>query len=171
MDALSFLINEKRKGYLCFETLRELYESNEEFKNIIDEGIQTGEIIGFPEELWIKIDEQNIRGLDTFERVFMEGYNIGGCTIVSKQLSYSFTNCYLCSGLLPLIKGTKNSPNGEHSWMMSDNQVYDTTLMIIMSQRIANKLGYQTEAKYNPRESDVYNAAYEFTNDRNIKGR
>ena len=170
MNTLDLIINEQRKDYKCFDMLKEFYQTNEEFKQFIDEGVATGNIVGFSEELWQKIDDQNQIGLDTFERVFQEGVNIGGCTIVSKQLSYSFRTCELCSGLLPLIKGTKNSPVGDHSWMTSDNKVYDTSLMIIMSKPYAQRLGYIPEAHYDPNTSDIYCAAKEFANDPEIKG-
>lgn len=169
MDILDNLINEKRKHYLCFELLKKLYIENSSFKRIIDEGYKNGEVIGFPEELWEKIDDQNIREIDSFEDVFKEGYNIGGCTKVSKQLSYSFKKSKLCSGLLPLIKGTKNSPIGEHSWMESEGITYDTTLMLCMKKEMVSKLGYQKEAEYDPHTSSIYEAAYEFANDPELK--
>lgn len=170
MNSLDILINQDRKDYLCFDMLKQFYNNDPKFKEFIDTGIQEGKIAGFPEELWIAIDNQNVRGLRTFEDVFREGYNIGGCTVVSRQLSYSFPTCTLCSGLLPIIAGTKNSPIGEHSWMTSNGKVYDTSLMLVMDRNYANKLGYQYEAEYNPHQDDIYCATYEFTNDQNLKG-
>lgn len=170
MNSLDVLINKERKGYLCFETLRDLYNNNQEFKKLVDDGIKSGKITGFPEELWVAIDEQNVRGLKSFEDVFREGYNIGGQAVVSRQLSYSFPTCTLCSGLLPLIAGTKNSPSGEHSWMVSDGNVYDTTLMLVIDRDYSNKLGYQYELEYNPGRDPIYNATHEFTNDKELKG-
>ena len=169
MNVLDNLINEERKNYLCFDLLKKLYNEKPSFKRIIDEGFENGEVVGFPEELWNRIDDQNVRGIDSFEQIFKEGYNIGGCTVVSKQLSYSFRNCTLCSGILPLIAGTKNSPNGEHSWMQSDGIIYDTTLMLCITKPFAEQLGYQKEVEYDPHMSDIYMSTYEFTNDPTFK--
>ena len=167
---LDNLINQERKDYKCFNLLKELYNTNDEFKQFIDEGVSTGNVEGFQEELWKKIDEQNVMGIDSFEQIFQVGYNIGGCTRVAKQLSYSFRTCELCSGLLPIIKGTKNSENGEHTWITSGNKVYDTTLMIIINSQYAQKLGYITEAHYDPHTSEIYRAGYEFANDPELRG-
>lgn len=169
MNVLDNLINEERKNYLCFDLLKKLYNEKPSFKRIIDQGFENGEVVGFPEELWNRIDDQNVRGIDSFEQIFKEGYNIGGCTVVSKQLSYSFDSCTLCSGLLPLIEGTKNSPIGEHSWMQSGGIIYDTTLMLCLTNTIAEQLGYQKEVEYNPHTSNIYMATYEFTNDPSFK--
>lgn len=170
MNSLNILIDYSRKDYLCFDVLKELYKNNKYFKEFIDSGIKEGKISGFPEELWEAIELQNVRGLETFEDVFREGYNIGGDAVVSRQLSYSFKNCELCSGLLPLLAGTKNSEVGEHSWMTSDGKIYDTTLMLVIDKSYANKLGYQYEIEYNPHQDPIYEATYEFTNDRELKG-
>ena len=58
-----------------------------EFRKLVDDDVRTGKVAGFPEELWQAIDNQNIRGLKSFEDVFRDGYNIGGPTVVSRQFS------------------------------------------------------------------------------------
>lgn len=39
---LDLLIDEKRKEYKCFDLLRELYTTNKEFKESIDNGVKLG---------------------------------------------------------------------------------------------------------------------------------
>ena len=163
-------INQDRKNYLCFEMLRAYYNNDNEFRKLVDDGVRTGKVAGFPEELWQAIDNQNIRGLKSFEDVFRDGYNIGGPTVVSRQLSYSFPSCTLCSGVLPMISGTKNSEMGECSWMVSDGNIYDTSLMLIIDKTYANKFGYQYEYEYNPHNDPIYCATYEFTNNQELRG-
>lgn len=167
MNSLDILINKDRKNYLCFEILRELYNENPEFKKQIDDGVKEGKISGFSEELWITIDNQNIRGLKSFEDLFKDGYNIGGQTVVSRQLSYSFPKCTLCSGKLPVI--TENSETPEHAWITSDGLVYDTTLMLVIDREYSSKLGYQFEIEYDPSEDPMYTTIQEFTNSGEIK--
>lgn len=167
MNSLDILINKDRKNYLCFEILRELYNENPEFKKQIDDGVKEGKISGFSEELWITIDNQNVRGLKSFEDLFKDGYNIGGQTVVSRQLSYSFPECTLCSGQLPVI--TKNSETPSHAWMTSDGLVYDTTLMLVIDREYSSKLGYQFEVEYDPSEDPMYTTIQEFTNSGEIK--
>lgn len=48
---LDLLIDEKRKGYKCFDLLRELYTTNNEFKGSIDNGVRLGKIHGFSEDV------------------------------------------------------------------------------------------------------------------------
>ena len=94
---------------------------------------------------------------------------IGYCTVASKQVSYSFNSCYICGGILPLLIGTRNCTDGSHTWIECDGKVIDTTLMLIMSKRYANMLGYIEENRYDPNLDPIYRATKEFTNDSNLK--
>ena len=115
MDILTFFIPEDKFDYRCFDELKHLILTNESFKNIIIEGYRDGKITGFDEDLWEKIRNQNIRRIPNFEDVFKDGANIGYCTVASKQLSYSLDTCYLCGGILPILKGSRNCPDGNHT--------------------------------------------------------
>lgn len=53
---LDLLIDEKRKDYKCFDLLRELFTTNNEFKGSIDNGVRLGKIHGFSEDVWNLID-------------------------------------------------------------------------------------------------------------------
>ena len=79
----------------------------------------------FTIELWLKLKNQNLRspGVNSFIDVFAEGYNQGYCTVCAKQVSYSLDTCYLCGGVLPLIKGTINCPDGTHTWIEYQNKI------------------------------------------------
>lgn len=169
MEIIDYITNENRKNYKCFSLLKYLLISNENFRNLIINGITTGKIKGFPEELWTKINTQNVRTIDNFEDVFREGANIGYCTVASKQLSYSLDNCYLCGGTLPILKGTTNSPDGRHTWIVYNNKVIDTSLMLIIDEKYSKEIGYIEENRYNPSSDFVYMATKDYTNDKNIK--
>lgn len=167
---LKLLTGEERYDYKCFDELKRLFNCNEDFKNFVVEGYSKGEISGFNEELWDRIKSQNIRKINSFEDVFRDGANIGYCTVASKQLSYSLDECYICGGVLPLLKGTTNCEDGSHTWIVCDNRVIDTTLMLIMTEEYANKMGYLEQNRYDPNVDPVYLAAKEFTNDKTING-
>ena len=49
------------ENYKCYDILKDLYANNPEFKKIVDEGIESGKVSGFSQELWDKLDMQNIR--------------------------------------------------------------------------------------------------------------
>jgi len=115
MEIIDFFVTESRKNYKCYSELKRLLIENETFRNIIINGVKENKIIGFPEELWSKINSQNIRTINNFEDVFRDGANIGYCTVASKQLSYSLDNCNLCGGVLPILKGTINCEDGSHT--------------------------------------------------------
>lgn len=170
MEILQSLINNERKDYKCFDELKKLYTFNKEFNSLVKRGVREGKIYGFPEKLWQKINEQNIRGISNFEEVFASGYNIGYCTAASKQISYSFDGTYhLCGGLLPLLKNTKNCSIGEHTWLLAGGYIYDTTLMLIIEEGYAKNLGYIEENRYNPLTNRTYCCAKEFTRDPNLR--
>ncbi len=163
------LISNERFQYKCFDELKRLIHEDEKIYQVLLNGFKTNKVMGFPEDLWEKINNQNIRGIDNFETVFKDGANIGYCTVAAKQLSYSFPNCYLCGGILPILKGTTNCPDGSHTWILVNNKIIDTTLMLIIDEDYASKLGYIEENRYDPSIDPIYNASKEFTNDSNLR--
>ena len=169
MEILNELINNERFNYKCFDLLKQLLNENLEFRNIIEKGVKEHKIFGFNEELWTKINNQNIRGIDNFESVFRDGANIGYCTVAAKQLSYSLDNPYICGGTVKYLVNTPKSPDGSHTWILNDNYIIDTTLMLIIDKSYMNKLGYVEENKYNPNIDPIYNAAKDFTLDTSLK--
>jgi len=171
MEIIKQLIDEKRFGYKCFDELKRLLNNNEYFRKIITEGYMRGKIYVFTEELWDKIISQNIRRIDNFEDVFVDGANLGYCTVCSKQLSYSLPCCYICGGILPILKGTNNCCEGEHTWILYENKIIDTTLMLIIDKSYADKIGYIEMRRDNPNIDLKYSAAKDFTNDRRLKSR
>lgn len=159
-------IYEDKFDYKGTEIMKQLFYNNEEFRNIIIEGIKTGKVSGFPKELWDKIEKQNIRRINSFLDVFKEGANLGYCTPASKQLSYSLPDgCLIAGGVVEYLKGTKNSMDGSHTWVVYDGKIYDTTLMLMIDLDFASKLKYKQERIDNPLLDSNYRAAKEFTND------
>jgi len=169
MEIEKMLISKERYNYRCFDVLKQLLNENEKFRTTIVNGISNGQVTGFSDGLWEKIKSQNIRVIDNFEDVFRDGANIGYCTVASKQLSYSLNSPFLCGGVLPLISGTKNSPDGSHTWIYEDGKVIDTTLMLVMSSEFADKIGYVEENRYDPSIDPTYLSAKEFTLDSSLK--
>ena len=169
MDSLNILINNERNNYKCFDLLKKLYNNNIEFRKVIDNGVLNNKIQGFPEELWTKIHEQNIRGIPNFELVFQDGANIGYCTVASKQLSYSLDNPYICGGTVKYLENTTNSIDGSHTWILDNGKIIDTSLMLIIDKTYAHELGYNEENRYNPNIDPIYNATKDFTLDTSLK--
>lgn len=164
-----FLIDADKKNYKCYSELKRLLEENQEFKQTIISGLIDGKIRGFDQELWEKIRLQNIRRIRSFEQVFIDGANIGYCTVASKQLSYSLNDCYLCGGILPILKGSKNCDDGSHTWILCNNEVIDTALMLIIDGDYITRIGYVEENRYNPNMDPIYSSAKEFANDTSIR--
>lgn len=169
MEIIDFFVAEKRKNYKCYSELKRLLIENETFRNIIINGVKENKIIGFPEELWSKINSQNIRTINNFEDVFRDGANIGYCTVASKQLSYSLDNCNLCGGILPILKGTTNCEDGSHTWISHNGKVIDTTLMLVIDEEYSKKIGYVEQNRYNPSVDPVYMASKDFATDKSVQ--
>ncbi len=169
MDIIDYIIDEDKKDYQCYALLKNLLTNNRDFALLIEEGIRDGKISKFPEELWDKMRNQNIRRINSFEDVFKDGANIGYCTVASKQLSYSLDNCDICGGILPLLANTPNCPDGRHTWISYQNNIIDTSLMLIINEQFAKKLGYQEENRYNPNQDPIYSSTKEWTNDSSIR--
>lgn len=169
MELIDMIVSEHRKEYKCYNELKKLIVNNPKFKAVLIKGIATGKVYGFSEELWEKIDEQRIRRINSFEDVFRDGANIGYCTVAAKQLSYSLNDVYLCGGTLPILEGSTNCPDGSHTWISSEENVIDTTLMLIINEEYSKEFGYVEENRYDPSIDAIYNAAKEFTLDKSIK--
>lgn len=161
----------------AFEQFWELYNTNEQFQTIIKEGMENGQIRFFDEREWDKIKKQNFVSPDAkmkeFIDMFVLGYNIGNCVGTSRQLSYSYNNVSIVSGILPFLKGKKNSEKeGGHCWLETNKELIDTTLMLVMDKEVKKKLGYLEEQRLTPTDlalSPRYQARKEFVNDISIK--
>lgn len=155
----------------CYDTLRHLLETNKNFYDLVVSGLNNGTIRGFGDELWEKLDSQNMRakGVNSFLEVLRDGYNQGYCTVASKQVSYSMDNCFICGGTLPILAGTANCKDGSHTWISKDNTIYDTTLMLVIDESLIENFGYNEENRYDPNIDPIYCASKEFTNDTNLR--
>lgn len=74
-----------------------------------------------------KIESQNfippIPGVKEFIDMFSLGYNIGNCANISRQLSYSYDNVDIVSGILPILKGAFNAEReGRQVWIETHAQ-------------------------------------------------
>ena len=169
MNFLEMITSKDKLAYKCYDLLMDLVTNNEDFKSNIVEGIKSNMITGFTDELWEKINSQNIRRINNFEDVFREGANIGYCTVAAKQLSFSLNSCYLCGGTLPILVGTKNCKDGRHTWIEYEDKIIDTSLMLIIDKNFKNKIGYKEENRINPNIDKNYLAAKTLTLDESLK--
>lgn len=168
-EILKLVIDEKRRDFKCFEMLKHYYNTNPEFASFVREGVLSGKITGYSDDLWNKMASLNVRNPINFEEAFGEGYNIGNCTKFSRYLSYCFSYPHICGGTLPLIKGSINSKNGEHTWISYGGKIYDTSLVLIMDEEYAKQgLQYNEENRYNPNSSAVYAAGKEYATDKHL---
>ena len=104
--------------------------------------------------------------------MFSLGYNIGNCVGTSRQLSYSYCNVDIVSGIFPLLKGTLNAEKeGGHCWLETTTNIIDTSLMLVIDKSLKNKLGYIEEQRltaFQLANSPNYQARKEFVNDKNL---
>lgn len=157
----------KRKDYKGTQIMRELLIKNETFRNLIVEGIKTGNIYMWPEELWEKLDKQNLMIREgNVSDIFKAGDNIGDCTSCSTIVSYSFPlGCLYVGGTVDYLVGTKNSVDGRHTWVENKGIIYDTTFMVAITEKYSEKLTYKSEYKADPNKNQIYSAGKDFAND------
>ena len=166
-------IDPERSDWHCYDTLKNLLAKNNEFQETILKGLKEGKISGFGEELFEKLDRQNLRapGVKSFLEVLQAGYNQGYCTVASKQVSYSLNRCYICGGVLPILAGTQNCQDGSHTWIEHEGYIIDTTLMLIISNQYKDMIGYVEQNRYDPNVDPIYQSTKEFTNDASLKSK
>ena len=71
MDVLNFLIDDDKKDYKCFDTLRELTQKNEVFRDRLTDGYFSSKVEGFSADVWEKIGKQNIRRINSFTDILV----------------------------------------------------------------------------------------------------
>ena len=168
------MIDIKSKPYELFWNL---YNNNQEFKEFVTRNMQNGKIHFFGEEEWTKIENQNFppinKDIKNFKDMFLMGYNIGNCVGITRQLSYSYDECDIVSGILPLLKGTLNARElGGHAWLEVGNSIIDTSLMLVIDKSLKDVLGYKEEERltsFNLKQNMIYQKRKEFVNDENLK--
>ncbi len=161
---LEFLIDEDIFEYKCFDILKEKLITDKEFRETIKKGIEKGKIKKFPRELFDKVCNQNIRAPFDMVQIFIDGANLGNCTKMSLMVSYSLPECEICGGTLDILKGTKNSEDGSHTWISYNGWIIDTSLMITISESIKEELHYNEENRYNPNIDEYYIVSKEYSN-------
>lgn len=171
MSILNSVISPGMEDFKCYNLLKKLFNENEQFRNIISQGIMEGKVRAFPKELWDLLDKQVIRapGVNSFIDVFRDGANEGYCTVAAKQVSYSLPTCYICGGTVDFLIGTTNSKEGEHTWIEVGNDIIDTTFVLVIDKSFLKNLTYHEENRYDPNLDPVYLATKEFTNDSGLK--
>lgn len=169
-------MNEKYKR--AYGLLFQLCEENEWFKKLIEENIEKKMIRFFSEEEWNKIESQNYipprrdLGFNEFSELFELGYNIGNCVDTSRQLSYSYNDVDIVSGILPILKGTRNAEKeGGHCWLENKKYIIDTSLLLVIDKSIKSEFGYIEEERRTHKDlfkDERYQQRKEFVNDKSL---
>ncbi len=160
----------------AFELFWDIYHKNPDFYKIITENLANGKVRFFNDNEWNRINNQNFVSLTKdateFIDIFLLGYNIGDCVGVSRQLSYSYDNVDIVSGILPVLKGTLNAEKeGGHCWLETKDSIIDTSLMLVIDKSLKGELGYIEEQRLTAAQlssSSFYQARKEFVNDKNL---
>lgn len=131
------------------------------FKVVYDYGVENGLINLFSKELIDKMKQIYVEKLNcTLFNYFKNGSNIGFCLPACEYFSNMFEEYEIYKGILPAIKNTKRSPNGEHAWIVSNGIIYDTSLLLLIDERLAKYLGYTPQGiiKSKSKEKKNFNA-------------
>lgn len=83
--------------------------------------------------------------VSTMGEVYELGCNIGYCKLTSRYFAIALPKAKLAYGVLPMLNGTKRSPNGGHAWIIHNGFVIDPTLRIMIPEEIATSIGYKVE--------------------------
>ena len=131
-----------------------LEDSN--FKCAYDFGIKNGLIMPFDESFMEPISFIHCSLYDYFKR----GDNIGFCLEACEYLSEMFDEYEIYKGILPAIKGTERSLNGEHAWLISDGIIYDSSLLLAIDESLSKYLGYNPQGLVNKKSNKKSNSRH-----------
>jgi len=102
--------------------------------------------------------------IKTMKEVYEYGLNIGHCGLTSRYFALVFPTAKLVYGELPILKGTKKSPTGNHSWITNKGFVLDSTLRLLIPERIAANFGYKIEKTIHPDSAKIFSEYELFSN-------
>ena len=68
----------------------------------------------------------------TLKEVYLNGCNIGNCLHTSCLIQNKLNTLLIVVGKVAILKGTKNSAQGDHVWLEDETNIYDPTLMIVL---------------------------------------
>lgn len=161
----------------AFELFWEIYNSNVDFRNLIDINMKNGKIRFFDDNEFDKIKRQNFMSpvpqMKEFIDMFILGFNIGNCAGAARQLSFSYNDVDIVSGVLPILKGTLNAEKqGGHVWLENRNFIIDTSLMLVIDLSLKDALGYVEEQRLTSLQlasSPNYMSRKEFVNDLSLR--
>ena len=123
---------------------------NEEFQLFINYMLSAGKVNFFDANLLHIMETVKLQEGLSFYEYFFKGFNNGYCGFTCMLLSLLFENCELVVGKNKYLKGTENSPNGEHMWLNVDGRTYDTSLGLVYSS--GNGLGYEENVRLTKEE-------------------
>ncbi len=160
----------------AYKQFWDLYNNNINFNLIVKSGMEQGKIRFFNENEWDKICSQNFFPFESEMKEFIDmftlGYNIGNCVGTARQLSYSYNDVDIVSGILPILKGTLNATEeGGHCWLETKDNIIDTTLMLVIDKELKKDFGYIEEQRitsYQLRQMPTYMARKELVNDKSL---
>ncbi len=161
----------------AYDLFWKFYNGDEHFQSVVKENMEKGKLRFFDENEWNKICSQNfvslVPDMKEFIDMFTLGYNIGNCVGASRQLSFSYDDVDIVSGILPILKGTLNAEKeGGHCWLETPTKVIDTTLMLVFDKDLKKDFGYVEEQRvtsFQLGQSSSYQARKEFVNDASLK--
>lgn len=81
----------------------------------------------------------------TMKEIYELGLNIGYCGLTSRYFARALPKADLAIGTFSLIRGTKSSKNGIHAWIINEGYFIDTTLRLMIPEKIAYTLGYKID--------------------------
>lgn len=161
----------------AFELFWQIYHTNADFRTLLEEHLSTGKVRFFDQNEWDKIKSQNFISPTPeaveFLDMFSLGYNIGDCVGTSRQLSYSYNDVDIVSGVLPILKGTRNAEKeGGHCWLETPKTIIDSSLMLVIDRSLKSAFGYIEEQRltsFQLASFSQYQARKEFVNDSSIQ--
>lgn len=157
----------------AFDLFWNFYNNDLKFKELISKNFELGKIRFFDADEYDKITSQNFISpfpdVNTFMELFIKGYNIGNCVGTARQLSYSYNLIDIVTGTLPMLKGTLNAEKeGGHCWLETEDEIIDTTFMLVIKKELKDKFGYIEEERLTAkdlRKMQFYQARKELVND------
>lgn len=108
----------------------------------LEQYVWDNELNNYLMNIQLSPDEDLIK---TMAEVYELGFNIGYCKLTSRYFAIALPKAKLAYGVLPMLKGTKRSPNGGHAWIIHNGFYIDPSLRIIIPEEIATNIGYTIE--------------------------
>lgn len=144
----SLFIPQVMCNYKCFNELRNILKKDPSFGLMVTMGYYAGKVSGFTIDLWNKIGSFKLSDECCLETLFEEGFNSEHSLILAQNIINLYPGGKIQGGSSPALVDKVRDNDVSHYWVSWNGKIIDTSLMLIIDEEYAKRLGYEFSGQF-----------------------